>query len=416
MKFGVTIPDRFLPKALRSDTRAVEEFKKNLGKKKRVTGSLTQRRQFVTKMQQDELKLAIQWAEDPVRPRRELLYEIYRVALRDSHIFGEYEKAINKVIGSPFGVFAVGSQEVDEAATRLLQRNWFEEYRHYYEESRFWGHSLVQFLDMVPSGEKGLPAEFNSVELIPREHVRPEDGWIVLDVSHETGLPFRDETVKRDLRLMEMGRPNDIGMLCIVAKNYIWKHYSFGDWSRHSEKFGMPLLAIKAATTDKDELDKLEQMAQKFGNELFIILDPEDEFDLKESMSSTGNAHKIYMDMVKINNEEASKAFVWQTGSSEQKAYVGAAEVHERVMNDYVEARKRKQTYHVNAELFPFLISHGYPLGGKEFRYLTYQEANPEAVQEQENRNNGNNGNNGKSDGGGSAKKSGRPSPQDLLK
>lgn len=407
MKIGITIPDKFLPRALRSDTKAVEKFTQNLGKKKRVVASLTQRRQFIVKMRQDELKQAIRWAEDPDRPRRELLYDMYKVTLRDASILGEYEKAINKVIGSPFGVFKVGASEVDEQATRLLQRDWFEQYRHHFEEARFWGHSLVQFIGMKPSLEKGLEAEFSEIELIPREHVRPEEGYIVLDVSHETGLPFRDETLSKNLRLIEMGERNNLGILCVIAKNYIWKNYSFADWSRHSEKFGMPLLAIKAATTDKDEIDKLEQMAQKFGNDLYIILDPEDEVELKESMSSAGNAHKIYLDMIRIQNEEVAKAVVWQTGSTEQKAYVGAAEVHERVLNDYVEARKRKQTYHVNAVLFPFLIEHGYPLQGKEFRYLTYSEANPEQAQQQEQNRNGND----QSGGGGSTKKSGRPSP-----
>lgn len=414
MKIGITIPDKFLPRALRSDTKAVETFKKELGKRKRVTPSLTQRRQFIVKMRQDELKKAILLAEEPQRPRRELLYEMYKNTLRDSTIRGEYEKAINKVIGSPFGVFKVGSSEVDEQATRLLQRDWFEQYRHYFEEARFWGHSLVQFTAMAPSLENGLDMEFSEIELIPREHVRPEEGYIVLDVSHETGLPFRDETIRKTLRLIEMGMPNDLGLLLIVTRNFIWKNYSFADWSRHSEKFGMPLLAIKAATNDKDEIDKLEQMAQKFGNDLYIILDPEDEIELKESMSSTGNAHKIYLDMIRIQNEEIAKAFVWQTGSTEQKAYVGAAEVHERVLNDYVEARKRKQTYHINAVLFPFLIEHGYPLKGMEFRYLSYSEANPEAAQQQEQQRNGNN--NTGAGGGGSEKKTGRPSPTNLFR
>lgn len=411
MNLGVKIPDKWLPKALRSDTKAMEEFKKTLGKKKRIMPSLSLRRQFLAKMQQDELKLAIQWAEDPERPRRELLYDMYKAVLRDSHIHGEYEKAINKVVGSPFAVFNQGGKEIDEAATRLLQRDWFEEYRCHFEEARFWGHSLIQFLDMIPSDEKGIEKEFKRIDLIPREHVRPEDGFIVFDVSHETGLPFRDEMVASSLMLMEMGKANDIGVLCIVTKNYIWKHYSFGDWSRLSEKYGMPLLAIKAATTDKAELDKLEDMAQKFGNDLYIILDPDDELELKESNTSAGTAHKIYLDMINTNNSEVSKAFVWQTGSSDEKAFVGSAEVHERVLNDYVEARKRKQTYHINAELFPFLIAHGYPLKGKEFRYLTYQEANPEAAQQQEQQRNGN-----QSEGGRSGKKPARPSLNDLLK
>jgi hypothetical protein len=62
---------------------------------------------------------------------------------------------------------------------------------------------------------------------------------------------------------------------------------------------------------------------------------------------------------------------------------VGSAEVHERVLNEYVEARKRKQTFHINDELFPFLIEHGYPLKDREFRYLDYQQSDPEEEQQE---------------------------------
>lgn len=396
-----------LPKAMRSDVKAVDGFKKALeSKKKRVSSSLTMRRQFQATMQQDELKLAIEMAEQPERPRRDYLYDIYRVALRDGHLFGEYWKAINKVVGSPFGVFKKGGKEIDELATRLLQRAWFEEYRTYYEESRLWGHSLVQFLDMVQSTEQGVQLEFKNIDLIPREHVRPEEGFIVLDVSHETGIPFRDAHWAKELRLIEMGKPKNLGTLMIAAKEVIWKNYSRSDWSRHSEKFGMPHIVIKLATSDQKEIDKAEQQARDFGNNMWMILDQEDEYDLKEATFK--DSYNIYKEKALFCNSEVSKALTWQTGTSDEKAYVGSAEVHERVLNDYVEAAKRKQTYHINDTLFPFLTEHGYPLKDREFRYLSYDEANPEAAQNKEDNMQGR--------GGDPAKKEQRPSLEDLLK
>ena len=379
MKFGFTIPEKWLPKAMQSDAKAMSTVMKQ--GKKRVTLNLTQRRQYVASMRQDELKLAIEYAEQTDRPRRDYLYEIYRQALKDGHFTGEYEKAINKVVGAPFGIYKKGSEEVDEAATRLLQRDWFEVYRTYFEEGDvFWGHSLVQFLDMVPSREKGIQAEFNKIDLIPREHVRPEEGWIVLDVNDEKGIPFRDPTIAKTLMLIEMGRPNNLGKLQIIAREYIWKNYSRSDWSRHSEKFGMPMVAIKAATTNTQELDKLEQMAKDFGNNLWMILDPEDEIELKEPTFK--DSYQIYKEKVLMCNSEMSKATTWQTGTSDEKAFVGSSEVHERVMDDYTEWRKRKQTYHINDVLIPFLVEHGYPLQDCEFRYITYNESDPEEEEE----------------------------------
>lgn len=375
MKFGISIPDSWKPQAWRSDVKAFNEFKRQMQTKgkKRVTHQITQRRQYIATMQQDELKIAIMQAEDPIRPRRELLNEYYRQTLKDGHIRGEYEKAINKVVGSPFAVFKRGTDDIDEIATKLLMKAWFEDYRAYHEEARFHGHSLIQFLDPVPSTEEGVQLEFREVELIPRDHVRPEDGYIVLDISHETGIPFRE--LKSQLRLMEFGKKDNIGILQIAAKEFIWKNYSRSDWSRHSEKFAMPIVAIKAASNDKAELDKLEQMAREFGNNLWMILDPDDEIDLKEPTFK--DSYQIYKEKAVFCNTEISKAFTWQTGTSDEKAYVGSSEVHERVLDAYVEARKRKQTFQINDELFPFLIEHGYPLKDREFRYIVMDESDP---------------------------------------
>lgn len=373
--------------------RAINEATKTLAKKKRVNQQLTQRRQFLAEMKQDDLKIAIEWAENPDRPRRDYLLEMFATALRDGHLQGEMGKAIHKVVGSNWSIFKKGTDTVDELATRLLQKTWFEDYRTYFEEARFYGHSLVQFLDKVPSTEKGIQNEFKNIDLIRREHVRPEEGYIVLDVSHETGIPFRDKTIKKQLMLIEMGKPTDLGLMPTLLREFIWKNYSRSDWSRHSEKFGMPFLIVKLATTNEKEIQDAENMARNFGNNLWGIFDPEDQIELKESVFK--DSFNMYKEKALMCNDETSKAVSWQTGTSDEKAYVGGAEVHERVLNDYVEWRKRKQAYHINEDLFPFLVENGYPLQDSEFRYYIPEDQQGEDKETD----------NPKGQGGGPAKK-----------
>lgn len=400
-----------LPASWRRDN-ALEKFKaeldstksdlEKLKKKgtKRVSASLTKRRTYIATMQQDELKLAIEMAKNPDRPRRDVLYALYdEVWENDGHTIGETRKAILKVIGSPYGVFKKGSQEIDEAATRLLQKKWFEDYRRYFQQAQFWGHSLVQFVETVESQESGMKFEFKKVELIDREHVRPEEGFIVLDVSDDTGIAFRDDAIKKALMLIEMGEPKYLGLLRLATKEFIWKNYSRSDWSRHSEKFGMPMITIKTNTTDNKELDKLEDMARDFGNNLWAILDADDEVELKEPTFK--DSYQIYKELAMFSNQEISKAISGATGTSDEKAFVGGAEVHERILNDFVEANKRAETYHINEDLFPFLIENGYPLKDREFRYLSYQEANPQQDEPE-----ATDKPNGKGSGGSPAKKS----------
>ncbi len=383
MKLGLSLPKSLLPDFLRADKKAIaklttelETLKKqssSVKNPKRVSLNLSQRRSYMATMQQDELKAAVLIARDPLRPRRSMLLAMYdEVWENDGHLIGESRKAILKVVGSPFGLFKLGTQEIDEQATRLFQKKWFEDYRKYFQEANFFGHSLVQFAEWVKSEEKGMEWEVKRVELIPREHVRPEEGLFVLDVSDEVGIPFREEKFKKGLMLIEMGDSKYLGLLCVATKEFIWKNYSRSDWSRHSEKFGMPMVAIKAATDDKTELDKLEQMARNFGENLWMILDPEDEIELKEPTFK--DSYNIYKELAAFANSEISKAISGATGTSDEKSFVGAAKVHEDILNEFVEANKRAETYHINEELLPFLRENGYPIEGLEFRYMSYQD------------------------------------------
>jgi hypothetical protein len=387
-----------------------QDIKPSVGNKKRLSMQLTRRRQFVTLMQQDELKMAIDEAEDPQRPRRNQLYAIYKETLRDPHVYSQMQTNILKAVGSPFAIFNKGTDTIDEISTRLFQRMWFEHYRTLYHEARFHGHSLIEFGEMIAGLEDGLSKEFGSVKLIDRDHVRPECGEVVLDPAHEKGIPYREAPWNEFL--IEVGEPSELGLLAIAAKEVIFKNFSRTDWSRHSEKFGIPLLAIKTASTDKKELNEKEEMASEFGNNLWVILDDEDELQIIESNKT--DSHHIYVENIKLSDDQNSKLISGGAGLADQKAHVGSAEAQERILNDYVEAMKRKETYHHNSILFPFLIKHGYPLKGKEFRYLTYAQNNPDE-QEDENTTGGASQNDKQKGAGGSPAKKLKKGEQGML-
>ena len=54
-----------------------------------------------------------------------------------------------------------------------------------------------------------------------------------------------------------------------------------------------------------------------------------------------------------------------QTGTSDEKSFVGSAEVHERVLDKFTEARLKRVQDIVNYKLLPFLQYHGYPITDK---------------------------------------------------
>jgi SPP1 gp7 family putative phage head morphogenesis protein len=330
-------------------------------------------RVFRVEMEMDTYRKGVLMAEDPMYYDRRIIYLIYRETLRDEHVISQLRTIRKTVKSEPFEIVNSETTTVDEDRTKLLQRPWFNEYMEIFVDTEMWGHSLVEFQEMVPALSKLLQQEFKTIKLIPRENVRPELGELVLDANliypagakSPGGLMFREPPV--NTWLMEIGKANDIGLLMVISKGVIRKNFSLTDWSRHSEKFGMPFLVVRSASNQEDEIDKKATMAANFGSNGWAILDNEDEIELLESKNTT--AHEMYRSLCEYMDTGASKAINGQTGTSDEKAFVGSAEVHQDILDDYTKSRLRDFEYHVNFDLIPFLIRHGYPLEGFEYRY-----------------------------------------------
>lgn len=309
------------------------------------------------------LRTAIQSAENPLRPNRILLYALYRQIELDDQVAAQMRIANATIINSPFQVEK--NQKPDENLTDLFKRPWFIDYLQYCLETEFWGHTLVEF-DPVRSG-----FEFERILKFPREHVRPEYGDVITYTSDQKGIPFRNN---KDYKfLLEIGKPDDLGLFRIIGVPAIRKKYSDTDWSLYSERYGMPFLTIKTASRQKNELDSKEQMARNFGSSGWAILDDQDELNTMVS-NTNGTAHMVYKDRMDRADDQIARLINGQTGASDQKAFVGAAQVHERLLNDFVKWRLTTIEYAINFNLIPLLVANGYPLKDTKFKFTELLE------------------------------------------
>lgn len=349
-----------------SDIRA-EVKKESKPVKGRYIPALKRNRIYKFNMGLDEWKQAIALAEDVHYPDRWLLYELYRNIKRDGHVFSQTELRTLKTIGEPFVIMRNGKE--DEKATRIMRRTWHKKYMRYCIESRFYGHSLVEFQE--PKETSDFTSEVSDVLLFPREHVKPETGEILINPSDKKGIPYRDNPAVGRW-LMEFGDPMDLGIYLIVAKDQILKNYSRTDWAKHSEKFGSPILVIKTGATKDSELDKLEDMAANFGNNLYAILGDQDEPELMESNKTS--AHEMYLAQSKYSDEQISKTINMQSATSDEKAFVGSAEVQERQLDDVIRYDMESYKEHFNESLKDFLIrQYNYTfLAGGEFEWVSF--------------------------------------------
>lgn len=351
-----------------SDTPEEKEHNKP---KKRVSKGIKRNYQYRVDLDLNSLKNAIDSARATELWNREYLLRIYDQVIKDAHLAAQMRTALFNILQSDYYLTKTGKP--DTKATELIQAEWFDDFVSFVIDAEFWGHSLIEF------GQLNSDGRFEEVNLIPRLNVRQEFGLVVPEYNDIRGVAYREHATR--LALIEIGDMFDLGLLEIAAREVILKNYARTDWSQASEKFGMPLLKILTDSQDEKELDRMEEMASKFASNGYVILNRDDDAEV----ISTANTDffKIYQEHIALCDSQISKIINGQTGTSDEKAFVGSAEVHERILNDYTRSRLRRTQHIINNQLLPFLIWWGYPLNGYKFQYLDLlpganQAENPE--------------------------------------
>lgn len=336
-------------------------------KKARLTGSLDITPEDRVKMEMRQLRQAVENAVYPTNPDRRDLLAIYKNAVTDPQVLSQIETAKAKVTSEPF-MLSINEKD-DEEKTALLKKPWFESFLKIIVDAQMWGHTVVEFGPIKDS-------TFTYSKVFPRRHIEPFTHQVLLRPGDRTGIPYGDKP--EAFYLIEIGEPEDLGLLQVISREVIWKNFSRSDWSTASEKFGMPMLYVKTGTTDEKDLDRIEEMCRNFASNGYLIVTTDDEVNLLESAKS--DIFKIYEMNARFCDEQISKIINGQTGTSDEKAFVGSAEVHERILNDYHDARLRMITNIINYSLIPFLVYHGFPLEGTAFRFPALDPKKPEAV------------------------------------
>jgi phage gp29-like protein len=111
----------------------------------------------------------------------------------------------------------------------------------------------------------------------------------------------------------------------------------------------------------------MDDMLENMGSMAWGTFDRDDELELVES--NNRDAYNVFKEMISTTNSELSKLFLGQTGTTDEKSFVGSAEVHERVANTYTAADKRMIQNVVNNKLLPLMVTHGMIPDGMVFAF-----------------------------------------------
>ena len=268
----------------------------------------------------EKWRQAMRAAERQHNPLRKQLYDLYHDIMLDGHITSVIEKRKMAVTNTEI-VYTNDKGERDETFDNILQSEEFTYMVGELLEAKFWGYTLIEFLELTLDSIK--------VELVDRRHVDPEKKVVKIHATDTTnGIPY-NEPPECDW-VISAGRDKDLGLLLKAAQYVIYKRGGFGDWSQFAELFGMPFREGVYDGHDPNMRAELINALKKMGGAPYIAVPEGAKINTHNSGAQSGSA-VLYDKLVNACNKEISKIIVGQTMTTEDGSSKSQAEVHQDV-------------------------------------------------------------------------------------
>ncbi len=335
------------------------------------------------KIQSDQLvkkdigawRRAHQMALNVENPNRKELYNIYDYTVDlDSQVTGVTRRIKFGIGKRKFRMVEIKTGEEDAERTNLLEAGWFKKSQGLFIDKYQYGHSLIQFGDVVESPQ----IRFNGVKLVPRRHVCPEYGVLLPNAGDEPkkGIDYKNGTIAD--WCLEAGEDDDLGLYLKVAPAAISKKHVLIFWDNFAEKFGLPIIYGNTSSNNNSDLVKMENMLRNMGNSAWGLFPEGTELKLIET--AKGDAFQVFDKRVELADKQICIALGGQTmvfldGSSRSQA-----EVHEDGFEELKDSYADDFKDWVNINLIPFCIKHGFPFEGFRFEWDDSKEYTPEQM------------------------------------
>lgn len=315
---------------------------------------------------------AWQYAKNVEYPNRVPLYDVYGDVDADMHLTGCVGQRSGYVLNKSFRIVNREGVENPEL-TAVFEAPWFKTFMELALDSHYWGHSLIQLGDVI--SVDGKPA-FSEVQLVPRRHVIPEYGVIVVrqQEAWQNGYDYRNSEMAD--WVVEVGDTHNLGLYLKCAQHTIPKKNVCAFWDMFSEIFGIPFRVGKTTSRDPKEQGRIEKMLGSMGAAGWALFPEGTEIEIKES--TRGDAYNVFDKRIERANSELSKGILTETMTTENGSSLSQSEVHLEVLKNLVSKDADKLRDVVNFQLIPKMIKHGFPLSGYRFDWYEGIDFTPE--------------------------------------
>ncbi|QCW20344.1 hypothetical protein [Flavobacterium phage FPSV-S1] len=283
-----------------------------------------------------------------IAPNNTELIRVFKDIEIDAHLWALMRTIQLKVISTKFNVYNAAG-EIDEESTKKLTQKWFRRFCLFTIEADFYGFSLVQMGDIVNGN-------FQDCELVPREYVVQQRGGVKKSLNDKQNLiPFDDPEFIN--WVIPIGERFNMGLLYKAAPLVIKKKEVISAWSESAEIFGMPTRIGRTNINSPTHRANMEDMLENMGSAAWGVFDKDDEIQLIEGGKS--DFYKIYDEFINRVNSELSKLILLQTGTTDEKAFVGSAEVHEGILSNVIQSYILNVEDATNEQLIPLCNRQG---------------------------------------------------------
>ena len=345
---------------------------------KKLLVNLQLQTEMLTKKDIGAWRMAWQRAIDVQNPNRCALLDIYTDVSVDMHLTGCVGQRKGFVTKRGFKLVDKGGKKNDEV-TALFETEWFDEFVSLVLDSRYYGHSLIQFDVAI---DRDGQMQFPIPELVPRKHVRPEYGVIVRNQNDvpQSGISYREGEFAD--WCIEVGRPHDLGLYLKCCPSALSKKNMLAFWDGFGEIFGMPIRIAKTTSQDEKSRNKIQDMLAKMGAAFYGVFPNDTEIEIKES--SRGDAYNVYDKRIDRANSELSKGVLNQTMTIDSGSSLSQSQVHLEVFENVINEDQKLVRNVVNNKLIPFMAKHGFPVVGYTFEWDDTVVYTPEHIREVE--------------------------------
>ncbi len=347
-------------------------------------------------------RTAIAEAERPIPalPYRVQMQTIFIDTILNGHVSACVQKRKNLTLLKHYHI-CDEKGVTDEAATELINNEWFQLIRNYIHDAKYYGYSLITFGNMVDGA-------FPNVQITRRADVSP-DRLVLSSFQYiPTGINFMDPN-DRDPQgnsyfdwSLYVPTPSEngvskcgYGLLYKVALYEIIMRSLIGWNTDYVERFGQPTTIIKTAKDDEEERGKAESAAQQLASSGYMIMDKMDEFELAvpknagTSWQSYDNLEarcKKIISSIVLGHEDGIGSTPGKLGSGQggQPGDVDNSPIG-KALAECESADSRFEESIINNDLIPKMIKLGIKIPiGKKYKLKNDQERDIENQKEAE--------------------------------